>query len=60
MDDYEVLLDQRLGGGTFSTIYLGQDMRTNDSVAIEYIEPPVQHRTHIMRYMQNEINISNQ
>ena len=41
VDDYEVFLGQKLGGGTYGTVYVGQDRRTNDSVAIKYIEPPL-------------------
>ena len=59
VDDYEVFLGQRLGGGSYGTVYLGRDRRTNDTVAIKYIEPPIANRARNMRYMQSELDTLN-
>ena len=56
VDNYEVFLGRRLGGGTYGTVYLGRDRRTNDNVAIKYIEPPIMNRERIVQYMQSELN----
>ena len=59
VDDYELLLDERLGGGTFGTVYLGRHRRTRDKVAIKYIAPPIPNRERYLRYMQNELDSLN-
>ena len=59
VDDYEVFHRQKLGGGTFGNVYVGRDMRTNDSVAVKHIEPPIQHRDNYMKYIQNELDTLN-
>ena len=56
---YEVFHSVTLGRGTFGIVYLDRDRRTNDNIAVKYIEPPIQHREHYMRYIQNELDILN-
>ena len=59
VDNYEVFHRQRLGGGTFGNVYVGRHMRTHESVAVKHIEPPIQHREHYMRYIENELDTLN-
>ena len=59
VDSYEVFHRNMLGGGTFGTVFLGRDMRTNESVAIKCIEPPIQYRARYMRYIENELHALN-
>ena len=59
VDNYKVFSDRVLGRGTFGNVYLGRDRHTNESVAVKHIEPPIQHREHYMKYIQNEIDTLN-
>ena len=55
--DYELFHDHVLGKGGFGSVYLGRDMRSNDSVAIKHIETPLQYRERYMKYIQNELDL---
>ena len=59
VDNYEVIIGHVLGQGTFGSVHLGRDMRTNDGVAIKCVVPPIQFRALYMRYIQNEIDTLN-